>query len=59
MLIAVTQPDNLPGSGLEVVLAHTLYAIVGAIAMEKGGLVANEVVRERILSPLGLRTRIS
>ncbi|KAF2140210.1 uncharacterized protein K452DRAFT_230719 [Aplosporella prunicola CBS 121167] len=44
--------DSMKGSGLNTVLAHTLYAIVGAIAMQKGGDVANQVVKERILAPL-------
>ncbi|KAL1991916.1 hypothetical protein VTN49DRAFT_5224 [Thermomyces lanuginosus] len=47
-------PDDLTASGLDVVLAHTMYAIIGAIALEKGGQVANKVAQERILSPLGL-----
>ena len=47
------QPNNLASSGIELVLAHTMYAIVGAISLEKGGLVANKVTRERILEPLG------
>lgn len=46
--------DNLSGSGVESILAQTLYAIVGAISLEKGGAVANHVVKERILRPLGL-----
>jgi large subunit ribosomal protein L15 len=49
------QVDNLNGSGVDVVLAHTLYSIVGAVALEKGGDFANKLVRERILSPLGLK----
>ncbi|KAE8376797.1 ribonuclease-III-like-domain-containing protein [Aspergillus bertholletiae] len=49
------KPNNLASSGIELVLAHTMYAIVGAIALEKGGLVANKVTRERILPPLGFK----
>lgn len=45
--------DNLKRSGQEIVLATSLYAIVGAVAMEKGGEVANKVVQEKILAPLG------
>lgn len=45
--------DNLKRSGQEIVLATSLYAIVGAVAMEKGGEVANKVVQEKILVPLG------
>jgi hypothetical protein len=50
------QPNNLASSGIELVLAHTMYAIIGAIALEKGGHVANKVARERVLAPLGLKT---
>ncbi|MCJ1285463.1 hypothetical protein MMC26_004803 [Xylographa opegraphella] len=46
--------SDLPGSGLELALAQALYAIVGAVSLQKGGEVANKVVRERILSQLGL-----
>ncbi|KAF7884935.1 hypothetical protein EAF00_010753 [Botryotinia globosa] len=44
--------DNLEKSGLELVLATSLYAIIGAIALQKGGDVATRVARERILKPL-------
>lgn len=47
-------PDNLEGSGVEVVLTTSLYAIIGAIALQKGGEVAGRVVRERVLKPLGI-----
>ena len=49
---------NLKGSGLPVVSSQALYAIVGAIALQKGGVVANNVVQERLLSPLGLKPRV-
>ncbi|KAL1981910.1 hypothetical protein VTN96DRAFT_2039 [Rasamsonia emersonii] len=52
-------PNDLRASGIDVVLAHTMYAIIGAIALEKGGLVANKVAQERILAPLGLKSTIS
>ena len=45
--------DNLQGSGQETVLATSLYAIVGAIALERGGELANKVVQDTILEPLG------
>ncbi|KAF2179877.1 hypothetical protein K469DRAFT_594156 [Zopfia rhizophila CBS 207.26] len=45
--------DNLQGSGIEAVLTTSLYAIVGAIALERGGEIANKIVQEKILSPLG------
>ncbi|KAF1991192.1 hypothetical protein K402DRAFT_389382 [Aulographum hederae CBS 113979] len=48
------QAHNLQGSGIESVMASTMYAIVGAVAMERGGRQANQVTREKILSPLGL-----
>jgi large subunit ribosomal protein L15 len=31
----------------------SLYAIVGAVALEKGGEIANKIVQDKILSPLG------
>ncbi|KAL6706332.1 hypothetical protein ACN47E_005622 [Coniothyrium glycines] len=45
--------DDLQGSGQESVLSTSLYAIVGAIALEKGGEAANNIVQEKILAPLG------
>ena len=42
------------GSGLEVVAAQALYSIIGAISLERGGEVANRVVKEKILQPLGI-----
>ncbi|KAL8754081.1 MAG: hypothetical protein Q9199_004579 [Rusavskia elegans] len=48
-------PGNFEGSGIDVILTQALYAIVGAISLQKGGEVANRIARERILAPLGLR----
>jgi large subunit ribosomal protein L15 len=48
-----TQADDLQGSGIESVLMTSLYAIVGAVALEQGGEVANKVVQDKILAPLG------
>lgn len=42
-------------SGQDVVLAQTVYAVVGAVALRKGGDVAGRVARERVLGPLGLK----
>lgn len=47
--------DNLVGSGIDTVLAHTMYSIIGALALQRGGEVAAKTVRERILGPLGLK----
>ncbi|KAK5162920.1 uncharacterized protein LTR77_011081 [Saxophila tyrrhenica] len=47
--------DNLKSSGEDVVLAHTMYSIIGALAMQRGGEMAAKTARERILKPLGLR----
>lgn len=47
--------DNLEGSGVNTVLAHTIYSIIGAVAMQRGGEVAARTARERVLQPLGLR----
>ncbi|KAI9890308.1 MAG: hypothetical protein M1814_004218 [Vezdaea aestivalis] len=46
--------DRLEDSGVALVLAQTMYAIVGAVALQKGGEVASRMVRERILGPLGI-----
>lgn len=46
-------PADLDASGVDVVLTSTLYAIVGAVAMQQGGEVAGRVAKERILKPLG------
>lgn len=53
--IAVIQADNLKGSGVDVVLAHTMYSIVGALSLQRGGEAAARTVQEKILRPLGLR----
>ena len=36
-------------------MSQALYAIFGAVALQKGGLVANRLVQERILDRMGLR----
>jgi large subunit ribosomal protein L15 len=46
--------DRLESSGVDVVLAQTIYAIVGAVALQNGGDVATKLAKERILAPLGL-----
>lgn len=38
---------------MESVLMTSLYAIIGAVALERGGEVANKVVQDKILAPLG------
>jgi large subunit ribosomal protein L15 len=48
------QLHHLNHSGLELILAHTTYAIIGAIALQKGGDVAARVAREKVLKPLGI-----
>ena len=48
------QKDRLDTSGIDVVLTTSLYAIIGAIALQKGGDIAAQVTRERVLKPLGI-----
>lgn len=48
----VLQPQNLESSGVEVVLNGAILAIVGAITLQHGSVVASKVVRERILARL-------
>ncbi|KAI9647396.1 hypothetical protein NHQ30_003781 [Ciborinia camelliae] len=46
--------DNLQKSGIDLVMATSLYAIIGAVALQQGGDVATRVARERVLKPLGI-----
>lgn len=39
-----------------MVYTQALFAIVGALSLEQGGMVANRVVRERILQVIGLKS---
>jgi large subunit ribosomal protein L15 len=40
---------------MESVLMTSLYAIIGAVALESGGEVANKLVQDKILAPLGFK----
>lgn len=42
-------PDNVKGSGIETVLATSIFAIVGAVALQNGGEVASRLAREKVL----------
>lgn len=44
------QNDDLVRSGQSVVAADCIYAIIGAVALQRGGDLAARVVRERILA---------
>lgn len=46
--------DRLETSGMSAVMAHTLYSIIGAVALRQGGDAAAKTTREKILRPLGL-----
>jgi len=46
-------PEHLEGSGLTAVLNTSLFAIIGAISLQHGAEVAQQVVREKILRRLG------
>ncbi|KAI9667119.1 MAG: hypothetical protein M1831_001296 [Alyxoria varia] len=48
------QLGNLKGSGVESVSAGVVYALVGAVALCRGGEVAGRVARGRVLGPLGV-----
>ena len=50
--LGLAQITRLENSGQDVVCAQALYAIIGAIALQKGGEVANRLTRERVLTPL-------
>lgn len=53
------QPDDLPGSGCDMVYAQAVFAIIGALAMEQGGAVANQIAREKVIQPLGVQRGIA
>ncbi|KAK4239552.1 ribonuclease-III-like-domain-containing protein [Achaetomium macrosporum] len=46
-------PENLESSGLTVVLNTSLFAIIGAISLQHGAEVAQQVFRDKILRRLG------
>ncbi|KAI1178535.1 RNase III domain-containing protein [Nemania sp. FL0916] len=45
-------PENPTGSGLHIVMACTVFSLVGAVAMQNGGKAASRIVRERIMRKL-------
>jgi len=47
-------PDNLPASGFDIVMTGSLYGIIGAISLHRGGDVANRVAKENVLKRLGI-----
>ncbi|KAL2882103.1 hypothetical protein SGCOL_002365 [Colletotrichum sp. CLE4] len=49
------KPENLSGSGQQIVLNSALFAIVGAITLQHGADVAGRVIRDRILRPLSAK----
>lgn len=56
--LSLLQPESLHASGFEMVLTQAVFAIAGAVALERGGGEANRIVRERIIVPLGVRSQI-
>jgi dsRNA-specific ribonuclease len=49
-LIDVGQTSDLGRSGQDVLAVECLYAIVGALALQKGGKIAGDFIKERILT---------
>lgn len=49
------QTADLQSSGVDTVLAHTLYSIIGALTLHRGGAAATQIVKERLLRQLGLK----
>ncbi|KAF2153363.1 hypothetical protein K461DRAFT_312759 [Myriangium duriaei CBS 260.36] len=47
--------SDLQSSGVDTVLAHTLYSIIGALTLHRGGNTTVQLVKERLLAPLGLK----
>jgi large subunit ribosomal protein L15 len=44
------KPERLEASGAEVVLNGAIMAIIGAITLQHGSVVASRIIRERILA---------
>lgn len=53
------QITDLSSSGADMVYTQALFAIIGALSLEQGGMVANRVVRERILQVIGLKSGLA
>ncbi|CAJ2507131.1 Uu.00g083170.m01.CDS01 [Anthostomella pinea] len=49
-------PENIKGSGFNVIMSGAIYALVGAVALQNGGKVASRVVRERIMKKIRPKT---
>jgi len=48
-------PDRLDASGADLVYSQAVFAIIGALALEQGGAVANRIAKERVLIPMGMK----
>ncbi|EXJ91802.1 hypothetical protein A1O3_00352 [Capronia epimyces CBS 606.96] len=48
-------PEQLEASGADLIYSQAVLAIIGALALEQGGAVANRIAKERVLVPLGLK----
>lgn len=46
------QPNKLEASGVETVMTMSILAIIGAISLQHGSVVASKVVREKLLPRL-------
>lgn len=53
-LTSSSQVRDLKASGVDSVLATAVYAILGSVALQKGGAVATETMRRKVLTPLGV-----
>ena len=51
------QTERLEASGSELVYSQAIFAIIGAVALEQGTAVANQIAMEKVLVPLGLKRR--
>ena len=52
LLTLLLQPENLPGSGVQVVLSGAIHAVIGAIQLQHGAEVASRVIQEKLLKRL-------
>ena len=51
---ASVQPENPKDSGVQTVMAGSIFAVIGALSLQHGSKFASRIVRERILRRIRL-----
>ncbi|KAH9904995.1 ribonuclease-III-like-domain-containing protein [Xylariomycetidae sp. FL2044] len=45
-------PENIKSSGFNVIMAGSVYALIGAITLQHGGKIASRIVRDRVMKKI-------